>query len=65
MLIWYAGQKALRQLDEVAWRAEESVLAPLSAGERELLHDLALRTLAHHNPRVPSGRGDQPPGPHC
>jgi DNA-binding MarR family transcriptional regulator len=49
-----AGRQALRRLDEVALQAEDAVLAPLSAEEREVLHGLLLRALAHHDPRVPA-----------
>jgi MarR family transcriptional regulator, lower aerobic nicotinate degradation pathway regulator len=51
-----AGAKALRRLDEIVWRAGTSLLAPLTGTEREQLHDLLLRALAHHNPRVPCER---------
>jgi MarR family transcriptional regulator, lower aerobic nicotinate degradation pathway regulator len=51
-----AGRNALRRLDEIAWDAQRSLLEPLTAEEREQLHDLLLRALAHHDPRVPCDR---------
>jgi MarR family transcriptional regulator, lower aerobic nicotinate degradation pathway regulator len=46
------GHRALRRLDEVAAQVEDAVLAPLSAEEREVLHRLLLRALAHHDARA-------------
>jgi DNA-binding MarR family transcriptional regulator len=48
-----AGEQALRRLDDVFRRAEATMLAALTPTERRQLHDLLLRALAHHNPRIP------------
>lgn len=47
------GRRALRRLDHRADRADDALLDPLTTTERELLHRLLRRVLAHHDPRVP------------
>ena len=47
-----AGRRALRRLGAEAERAEDALLTPLSDDEREVLHGLLLRVLAHHDARV-------------
>jgi DNA-binding MarR family transcriptional regulator len=47
------GRRALRRLDGRVGRADDALFAPLTTTERELLHRLLRRVLAHHDPRVP------------
>jgi MarR family transcriptional regulator, lower aerobic nicotinate degradation pathway regulator len=47
-----SGRNALRRLEEATGQVEDAVLAPLSAEEREVLHRLLLRALAHHDARA-------------
>ncbi|HZD00358.1 MAG TPA: MarR family winged helix-turn-helix transcriptional regulator [Actinomycetes bacterium] len=50
------GKNALQRLDDVFRHAEATILAPLTTAERHQLHDLLLRALSHHNPRIPCDR---------
>jgi DNA-binding MarR family transcriptional regulator len=47
------GRHALRRLDHRVDHADDALFAPLTTTERELLHRLLRRVLAHHDPRVP------------
>jgi DNA-binding MarR family transcriptional regulator len=46
-----AGKRTLRELRAIAKRVESEFLAPLDADERQNLHALLLRLVAHHDPR--------------
>ncbi|MEV4758715.1 MarR family winged helix-turn-helix transcriptional regulator [Micromonospora sp. NPDC049559] len=46
-----AGESALAAVDRAAEETHDEVLAPLSAAERDLLHDLLRRVLLHHDTR--------------
>ena len=56
-----AGRRALRRLDGQADRVEDAMLAPLSDDEREVLHDLLLRVLAHHDATSRTRGAPEPP----
>jgi DNA-binding MarR family transcriptional regulator len=43
-----AGQRQLRRLDVALDKAQDDLLGPLAAAERQTLTDLLLRLLAHH-----------------
>lgn len=57
-----AGSRALRRLDVEVDAAQDALLKPLSAAERQQLVDLLQRLIEHHTAfRGPAG--DPPPGP--
>lgn len=60
-----AGERALRKLDALVNQAQETVLEPLSANERQQLNQLLRRVVEHHT--APAGGSDdrQPPNALC
>lgn len=46
-----AGRKALVGMRSLVKRIEDEALEPLSASDRDALHDLLLRLMRHHDPR--------------
>jgi MarR family transcriptional regulator, lower aerobic nicotinate degradation pathway regulator len=50
-----AGKRKLAELRKVTKAVDDEFLAPLSAKQRESLHDMLLVLVAHHDPRYRNG----------